>query len=139
MKLVSDHVEIPAGSPSQKWCQLMREGMAKLPGRTLDLDFDNVVEMMKDAGFVNVVHRPFKVPSGPWPEDVLLREAGLAQFIAMTDEGLSLALLRRLQSWNMEELAVLLAQVQNELYNKCNRFHWPWYDIPEHIEWPPLN
>jgi hypothetical protein len=45
----------------------MREGVDLLRGRkSSGIDFETVAQMMRAAGFVDVVCRHFKMPSGRW-------------------------------------------------------------------------
>jgi len=48
---------------------------------------------MESVGFTNIVVREFKIPIGPWLEDVKLRIMGAYQLVAML-EGLEALTLR---------------------------------------------
>ena len=77
----------------------------------------------KDAGFVNVEHKVFKLPIGPWPMDPKLKEIGLfnlAQLLAGL-EGISLRLVVGVLGRSNESLQALLTGVRKEL--KDSRIH----------------
>jgi hypothetical protein len=84
---------------------------------------------MKDAGFVDVTIKHFKLPTGPWPNVEQLRQSGLAILAATLDgvQGMSLAIFTRLLGWMMEELGVYLAMVRKEWKTKNIHSYSPWY------------
>ena len=40
---------------------------------------------MRDAGFVNVHRKKYKMPIGPWPKTPMLKEAGRFGLVALLD------------------------------------------------------
>jgi SAM-dependent methyltransferase len=126
-KVSSDHVPIAEDSAVQEWCVLIREGIKGF-NRTLDLDFEQLAQMMRDIGFVDVVHRPFKIPIGRWPSDPVLKEAGGLQQVAMLEgvEALSLAVFTRCLRWQPEEVQVFLAKVRKDFLMRKTYTYWPW-------------
>ncbi|KAF2085456.1 methyltransferase [Saccharata proteae CBS 121410] len=80
-------------------------GVLKLPG------------MLKDAGFVNVEDRIFKVPLGPWAKNKQLKKAGL-YLQAMGLDGLqaiAMGPMTRGLGWRPEEVEVFLKGVREHL------------------------
>ena len=106
----------------------MREGIVKMD-RHLDLDFERLGGLMREAGFVDVVVRPFKIPVGSWPADPRLKQAGQLQQVAMLDgvESLTLAIFTRCLNWSVEEVQVFLAHVRREFLKRKTYTYWPWY------------
>ncbi|OCT49752.1 methyltransferase domain-containing protein [Cladophialophora carrionii] len=124
--LRSDHVPIREDSAVDEWCRLMREGITGM-GRRLDLDFEQLGDLMREVGFVEVVVRPFKIPIGRWPSDPKLKEAGLFQLYAMLEgvEALTLAIFTRCLNWEPERVQVFLADVRREFKATKRYTYWP--------------
>ena len=81
---------------------------------------------VREAGFVNVTHRRFKIPSSAWPKDAALKKLG-AYLLAVNLQGLegySLRLLCDVLGWKEAEVHVLLAGVRRML--KDVRWHGFW-------------
>ncbi|PGH33481.1 hypothetical protein GX50_03716 [[Emmonsia] crescens] len=74
-------------------------------------------DMMKEAGFVDIVDDVYKVPLSPWPKDKRLKEIARYEQLVMLEsvEAYTLALLTRVLGWSHEEVQVLIASVKNEL------------------------
>lgn len=72
---------------------------------------------VRDAGFVNVVHKRYRVPIGPWARDATLKEVGgwnLRQVLNGL-EGLSMRLYTGVLGWGEEDVRALLGRVRREL------------------------
>jgi len=106
----------------------MRQGIVGM-GRRLDLNFEELGDLMRQVGFVDVVVRPFKIPIGRWPADPRLKEAGLFQLYAMLEgvEALTLAIFTRCLGWESERVQVFLAGVRKEFKATKRYTFWPWY------------
>ncbi|GAB1311719.1 hypothetical protein MFIFM68171_01929 [Madurella fahalii] len=74
---------------------------------------------VQKAGFVNVVHRRYKIPFGPWARDPLLKEIGAYNFMQVDNglEGLSLRLFTSVLRWEEAEIKALLERVRADLRN----------------------
>lgn len=74
---------------------------------------------MQKAGFVNVVHKRYKIPIGPWARDPLLKEIGSYNFMQVDNglEGLSMRLFTSVLSWEEAEIRALLERVRADLRN----------------------
>ncbi|KAF5525472.1 Secondary metabolism regulator LAE1 [Colletotrichum aenigma] len=82
-----------------------------------------IAQWVEEAGFINVYHRQFMIPIGPWAKDPHYKELGMMN-LAQILEGLETFMLRLLTGvlgWSNIEVQVLLAQVRNEL--KKGVFH----------------
>jgi hypothetical protein len=130
----SDHGPIAEDSAVREWCHLMREGIVKMQ-RTLELDFEKLAELMREVGFTYVTLQPFKIPSGRWPADPKLKEAGALQQVAMLEgiEALSLAIFTRCLDWQPGEVQVFLAKVRREFTMRKTYTYWPWYVAVEQV------
>ncbi|KIX06533.1 uncharacterized protein Z518_04509 [Rhinocladiella mackenziei CBS 650.93] len=124
--LRSDHAPISEDNAVDEWCRLMRQGITSM-GRRLDLNFEELGDLMREVGFVDVVVRPFKIPIGRWPSDPRLKEAGLFQLYAMLEgvEALTLAVFTRCLGWEPERVQVFLADVRKEFKATKRYTYWP--------------
>ena len=88
-----------------------------------------VMDQMRQAGFVNVVCRNFKLPIGSWPKDPRLRQAGLFGLFNLLDglEGLSLKVFTELLGYSLQELEVLLMECRREIKDNTIHSYWPVY------------
>jgi hypothetical protein len=122
IRLGNDIRDVPEEDPLALWCKYMREGIEKM-GRTLAPDLDNIGAEMRNAGFVDVVVRPFKLPLGPWPKDKRLKRGGSAQLVALYEglQSISLALFTRCLDWSPEGVEVFLAQVRKDMNAKLRQ------------------
>ncbi|OJD32350.1 methyltransferase domain-containing protein [Diplodia corticola] len=75
---------------------------------------------LKDAGFVNVHTRVYKIPLGPWPKDPKMKEVGLVNLMQYLDglEAFSFRMFTNVLGWKLEEVKVINAEVREELKNK---------------------
>ncbi|KAK3334231.1 methyltransferase domain-containing protein [Cercophora scortea] len=74
---------------------------------------------VRGAGFVNVEHKRYKIPIGPWARDPALKEIGLWNYWQVNGglEGLTLRLFTGVLGWKEDEILVLLAKVRQSLRN----------------------
>ncbi len=102
----------------------MHEGGTKA-GFPLDA-ISHVPDMMRDAGFEDVVAIPIKWPINPWPKDPKHKELGLWALgnFSWGCESMSLALFTRALGWSAEEVTVFMGQVRSDL--KRRRYHAYW-------------
>jgi hypothetical protein len=72
---------------------------------------------LHDAGFINIRHKRYKLPIGPWAKDPHLKDVGLCNLAQIMEglEALSLRLFCDFLKWSEEEVLVLLAGVRREL------------------------
>ncbi|KAK5045810.1 hypothetical protein LTR84_008903 [Exophiala bonariae] len=125
-KRYSDDNSIPSNSRITEWEDLWTEGINKI-GLKGHCDPNLVMQQMRDAGFINVTRRTFKMPIGPWARDKTLREAGMFGYVNLMDgfHGLSVKVFTQMLGWSIEELEVLLAQCRQELRRKDIHGWWP--------------
>lgn len=71
-------------------------------------------EALREAGFVDVEERSFKVPIGPWAKNKTLRLIGVYLKTVLLGglQGISLGPLTRGPEWTKEEVEVLLIDVR---------------------------
>ena len=75
----------------------------------------------RDAGFVDVEERLFKIPSNAWPKNRHLKEVGKFQLINYSEgyEGIGIGLFTRILGWQPSEFQVLLARTRAELRDRA--------------------
>ncbi|KAK1759142.1 secondary metabolism regulator LAE1 [Echria macrotheca] len=121
MMVRSDDGTLTEQSSTHKWIHLeveatLRAGREPNPGPQLE-------GWVRDAGFVNITHRVFKLPLGAWPKDKVLKEIGLFNLMACLYglEAFSLRLMCDVLGWDEPQVHALVAQVRSEL--KTQRIH----------------
>jgi hypothetical protein len=97
----------------------MRRGIPYFGGKTLDLDSNKLHELMKEAGFRDVVCNPFVLPLGSWAKYPIKKAAGKRQLHSMLDGigGFSQAVFTRALGWELPDFEVFLKRVRRSLVN----------------------
>ncbi len=103
---------------------------ANLAGFPLDA-IKYVPEMVKDAGFEEVVAIPIKWPINTWARDKKHKEVGLwaLENFSWGCESMSLALFTRALGWSADEVRVFMAQVRTDLRNRKYHAYWNFWVI----------
>ena len=129
-QVLSDDNTIPRNSKVQEWVRLWNDGIQVLGG-TGRCDPEKMARQMNDEGFVNVGIRRYKMPIGPWPKNIRLKEAGKFGLVAITDgmQGLSAKVFTKGLGWSAEELEVFLVEVRAEFYRSTVHSYWPTFVI----------
>jgi SAM-dependent methyltransferase len=111
----SDDDTIPADSKVKEWEALWNQAVESV-GMTGRCDPQKMAEQMKEAGFINVTVRGYKMPLGPWPKDKRLRESGQYNLVGVSEglTGLSIRVFTQILGWSVEEMEMLLTQVRAE-------------------------
>jgi len=122
----TDDDSFPTDSWIRKWCENQEAG-ARTAGLTLRISGESLKRQMESVGFTNIVVREFKIPIGPWPEDVKLRTVGAYQLVAMLEglEALTLRLWTRHLGWSITEIDVAMAKVRGEFRREDIHSYWP--------------
>jgi hypothetical protein len=86
---------MPTPYPTGAWLELITEGLGKL-GVNMGAPKTNP-QKLRDAGFINVEEKVFKVPIGPWAKNKTLKTIGVYERSALYDglEALSLGAMCR--------------------------------------------
>ncbi|KZL79640.1 methyltransferase domain-containing protein, partial [Colletotrichum incanum] len=118
----SDHVDYPPDHTFQEWNRVFDQGGRKT-GRSFTVAQGHTMrDNMKEAGFVDVVEKKFKLPIHGWPKDPRLQQAGLLIQLALEEsiEGFGTFLLTQVLGWSQPEVMVLTAQMRKEIRKKAN-------------------
>ncbi|KAM0495609.1 hypothetical protein ACHAP8_007875 [Fusarium lateritium] len=103
----------------KKWASLFFEAGDKV-GRTFRWPVDGRhVKEMRKTGFINVVHKQWKVPIGGWPRDPKLKKIGLynAHYIDQSLEGYAVYPIGQILGWSFEEVTVLVGKMREAIRN----------------------
>lgn len=86
-------------------------------------------DILRDAGFVDIVETVFKWPTNRWPLDKRYKEIGEWNNLNMDSfkglEALSMAALTRVLGWTQEEVTIFLAKVRRDLNDRTIHAYWP--------------
>jgi Methyltransferase domain len=76
--------------------------------------------LMREAGFVDVQERIYKIPSNPWPKDPRLKKVGAFELVQYRDQvsGIFLRGFTRGLGRSREEWEATIAQARTEVANK---------------------
>ncbi|OLN81350.1 putative transporter C1002.16c-like protein 17 [Colletotrichum chlorophyti] len=102
---------------NKTWVQTLSDlGRDPSPGPKLE-------GWVRDAGFVNMGHRTFKIPIGPWAKNPYFKDIGLLNLVQILDglEAFSLQVFCGTLKRTEQEVQAELAQVRNEL--RSGAFH----------------
>lgn len=115
-KRSTDDNTIPPDGHMAIWEKEWGLGMSKI-GLTGHCNPDLVMQQMRNAGFINVTLKNFKIPLGKWPKDKTLKEAGIFAQVMMIENlyGMSAKLFVDVLGWNLDEFEVLLAKSRQEI------------------------
>lgn len=112
----------------RSWPKLFFEAGEKL-GRTFHTTgAERMKGFMANAGFVDVEHRVFKVPTGGWPRDPKMKKVGLynGSCVDQSLDGYVLYPIGEVLGWTMEEIMVLVAQMRRALLDPRTM---PYYEL----------
>jgi hypothetical protein len=76
MNIRSDDTIVPDCPGMREWFNYMSKGLAAFGGRSFYFDHDDVVIMMRNAGFANIIYRTFDIPLEMWERIVARRRQG---------------------------------------------------------------
>jgi hypothetical protein len=101
-----------------KWLELCRKGLEKF-GVDL-LGPTKHVSYLKEAGYVNIQEKVFKIPMGIWPKNQTLKMVGLYMRSIILDglQGNSIKPFTKGLGWSVEEVEVFLVDVRKCLMDK---------------------
>ncbi|KAK1775505.1 S-adenosyl-L-methionine-dependent methyltransferase [Copromyces sp. CBS 386.78] len=103
-----------------QWGPMWQEAGRKI-GFEVDLHSNNLMEnAMKEAGFVNIVTKDYKVPFSPWSDDKKMHELGMYFYAAMNSDlrGSLQYMFGTIMGWTDEEINIYIQHVRKEMKNK---------------------
>ncbi|KAJ5720493.1 uncharacterized protein N7483_008427 [Penicillium malachiteum] len=120
IRVESDDNSLPEDSLLAKWGETFL-GCSNRAGRSLRVQ-ETMRDSIEKAGFIDVHEKVYKVPVGPWPRDMVLKEIGRLNHEHWSTgmEGYAMWLLTKFgapEPWTPEEVQVYLAHVRADLKN----------------------
>lgn len=75
---------------------------------------------MREAGFVDIVHKQWKAPIGGWPHDRRLKRIGQynGAFIDESLDGFAIFPVGQILGWSFEEVHTLVAKMREAFADK---------------------
>lgn len=116
----TDDETVPPDSAMQKWGDIFQKGCDKLG---LNVSFNPIREglirkALEDAGFVNIVEKPLKIPFSEWPADPRLREIGLYTRAAFERDMRGAVNMPATQlGWSDKEIILYCSQLRKDMRN----------------------
>ncbi|WYZ39985.1 hypothetical protein EsH8_IV_000326 [Colletotrichum jinshuiense] len=101
----------------KRWSPLFWEA-GDITGRTFRIAQDDRMERyMREAGFVDVQRKVYKVPIGGWPRDPDLKQIGYYSglFMDQSLDGWALLPIGEILGWTYEEIMVLVGEMRSAL------------------------
>ncbi|WYZ44935.1 hypothetical protein EsH8_VIII_000251 [Colletotrichum jinshuiense] len=91
----------------------------------------DLVDVLKEVGFVDVTIQTYKWPSNSWPKDPKYKELGIwvQENITAGMEGFLMAPCTRAHNWTREEVLMLLMGVRNDIKDRSIHAYWPVYSL----------
>jgi hypothetical protein len=112
-----------------KWLTLVHQGLLKL-GPDLN-STTRLANDLREAGYVNVEERIFKVPIGIWAKNKTLKMIGLYLRTVIFEglQAISLAAFVKGLGWSQQEMEVLLVDVRKDLFDVTKHTYFPFHVI----------
>jgi SAM-dependent methyltransferase len=101
-----------------RWAANFFESGART-GRSFDFCVKgDMKKWMEEAGFVDIVHRHWKIPIGAWARDPKMKELGVFTFafIDKSLEGFALFLLNQVLGWPMDRVQEHVKEMRDALH-----------------------
>jgi hypothetical protein len=124
-----DDDTMPSDYLVQQWLSYVAQGLAVM-GPDL-LGAVKNVQHLKNAGFINVEERVFKIPIGIWPKNKTLKMVGLYGRTMIYDglEGNSLGPFTRGLGWTADKVHVFLVDVRRALMDSSVHAYLPFHVV----------
>ncbi len=85
---------------------------------------------IKDAGFINVIDKRYKVPIGTWPKDMGLKKAGLYNKAIILDFfSAVMAPFTRGLGWSTQQVEAFLVDVRKSIHNSSIHTYYTFHMV----------
>ncbi|KAK2801693.1 hypothetical protein FQN50_007606 [Emmonsiellopsis sp. PD_5] len=112
---VKMHSEDGSLKPDNKVVEMLDlvSGACEKMGRELNPG-PRLEDWVKDAGFINVEHKLYKLPVGTWPKDKAMKQIGALMTLQYTEgvDAFTNGLFTQVLGWSKEEVTVFNAEVR---------------------------
>ncbi|RSL57317.1 hypothetical protein CEP53_006509 [Fusarium sp. AF-6] len=114
IKVDRDHV-------FKQWSQLFYDAGDRL-GRTFDITDKKMENWAREAGFIKISPKTFKLPYGGWPKDPKLKDLGryVNFYMDMSLGGFATYPMSQILGWSLEEITVLVAKMRAAINDQKN-------------------
>ncbi|KUJ08667.1 S-adenosyl-L-methionine-dependent methyltransferase [Mollisia scopiformis] len=112
-----------------RFLTLIKEGLAVFGVDLLAMRRN--AELLRDAGFVNVEEKVFKIPLGIWPRNKTMKLIGLYLRSVIYDglQGIALGPFTRALKWTPEEVELFLVDVRKSLMDASTHSYLPFHVV----------
>ena len=112
-----------------KFLSLVKDGLATFGVDLLAMAKN--AQYLRDAGFINVEEKVFKIPLGTWPKNKTMKTIGLYLRSTIYDglQGISLGPFTRGLKWTPEEVEVFLISVRKGLMDSSTHSYLPFHVV----------
>ena len=112
-----------------KFLNLVKEGLAVFGVDLLGMRKN--VQLLRDAGFVNVEEKVFKIPLGTWPKNKTMKSIGMYLRSVIYDglQGISMGPFTRALKWSPKEVEVFLVDVRKGLMDSSTHSYIPFHVV----------
>ncbi|KAG9229111.1 S-adenosyl-L-methionine-dependent methyltransferase [Amylocarpus encephaloides] len=113
----------------RKFLELVRDALAIFGVDVFTMTKN--AQRLRDAGFVNIEEKIFKIPVGTWPKNRTMQTIGLYMRSVIYDglQGISMGPLTRAMKWTPEEVEVFLVSVRKELLDSSTHSYLPFHIV----------
>ncbi|KAK3356533.1 S-adenosyl-L-methionine-dependent methyltransferase [Lasiosphaeria hispida] len=124
-----DDGSMPVTFGLSKFLSNLREGFSRCGIDLLSLEKNE--QRLRDAGFVGVKEKIWKIPIGPWAKDPELKTAGLYNRAVIYDalQGVSLMPYTRGLGWTPTEVEVFLVDVRKSLFDVTVHSYYTFHTV----------
>ena len=112
-----------------KFLNLVKEGLAVFGVDLLGMRKN--AQLLRDAGFVNVEEKVFKIPLGTWPKNKTMKSIGMYLRSVIYDglQGISMGPFTRALKWSPQEVEVFLVDVRKGLMDSSTHSYIPFHVV----------
>ena len=112
-----------------KFLNLVKDGLAAFGVDLLEMRKN--AQLLRDAGFVNVEERVFKIPVGTWPRNKTMKLIGMYMRSVIYDglQGISMGPFTRGLKWTPQEVEVFLIGVRKGLMDSSTHSYIPFHVV----------
>ena len=113
----------------EKFLNLIKEAL-EVFGVNL-FSMTNNTQYLRDAGFINVEEKVFKIPCGTWPKNKTMKMIGLYLRSVIYDglQAISLGPLTRGLKWTTDEVELFLVEVRKSLLDASTHSYIPFHVV----------
>lgn len=120
----SDDGTLVSNSPLRTWANQLASAAREI-GRPLIGDASEYLDMLSEAGFVDIHVVVKNLPTNSWPNDKTLKEIGKISSLALELETISMALFTHGLGWDPEAVIATCAHVREEFKSPDVHAYFP--------------